>query len=91
MTRRTQSWAGILVVFAALGLSGCGYQSEADRERQRDESNTAAGKTGKAAYKVSKEVGKAAREAGREIRKAAGQAREGWKEAAQEDRAKRDR
>ena len=76
------------VVLAALGLSACGYQSEADRERQREQSNTAAGKTGKAAYKVGKEVGKVAREAGRELRKAAGEAHAGWKEAAREDRAK---
>ena len=88
MARRTHSLAGTILILAALVLSGCGYQSDADRERQREESNTAAGKTGKAAYKVSKEVGKVAREAGHELRKAAGQAREGWKEAAAEDRAK---
>jgi hypothetical protein len=88
MTRRMQSLTGMAVVSAALALSGCGYQSEADRERQREESNTAAGKTGKAAYKVGKEVGKVARQAGHELRKAAGQAHAGWKEAAQEDRVK---
>ena len=86
-----QSWTGMAVISAALALSGCGYQSEADRQRQREESNTAAGKTGKAAYKVGKEVGKVARKAGQELRNAAGQAHAGWKEAAREDRAKSSR
>ena len=85
MTNRARNWAGTLLAFAALGLSACSYQSEAERERN---SKTAAGKTGKVAYKVSKEAGKAARAVGRELRQAAGQARDGWKEAAREDRAK---
>ncbi len=52
------------------------------------EANTPAGKAGKVAHEVVKEAGKAAAVAGRELKKSAHEAREGWKEAAREDKAK---
>jgi hypothetical protein len=79
-------FALVLPIAGALILGACGSrESEAERHR---EANTPAGKTGQAAHSVAKEVGKAAHTVSKEIGKAAHEAREGWKEAAAEDKAK---
>jgi hypothetical protein len=78
--------AGILPLAAVLLLAGCGrHESTSQR---RDEANTPAGKVGQAAHTVAKGTGKVLKEAGKEIGKAAHQAKEGWNEAAREDKAK---
>ena len=69
-----------------LSLS-CGGSKESAADRHR-EANTPAGKVGKAAHAVAKESGKAAKVAGRELGKVAHQAKEGWKEAAADDKSK---
>lgn len=52
------------------------------------ENRSAARQAGHVAHDVAKDAGRAARAAGRKIGQAAHEAREGWKEAAREDRAK---
>jgi hypothetical protein len=57
-------------------------------DQHRKEANTPAGKVGQVAYSAAKESGKVAKAAAKELSKAAHQAHEGWKEAAQKDKAK---
>jgi hypothetical protein len=77
----------VFVISALVSLGGCSRTSESPQQRQAD-ANSAAGKVGKAAHRVAVETQKAADAAGRKLAKAAHQAHEGWKEAAQEDKAK---
>ena len=82
------TYARILIVAAALFLGACGRSSESASQREK-EANSPAGKVGQVAHKVAKETGKVVKAAGKELGKAAHQAREGWKESARQDKAKK--
>jgi hypothetical protein len=77
----------VLLMTATLAtLFSCGMSESADQHHK--EANTVAGRVGQAAYGAAKETDKAAKVAGKELSKAAHEAHEGWKEAAQKDKAK---
>jgi hypothetical protein len=76
----------LLVALTATLLCSC-FKHEMS-EKERKEANTPAGKVGQVAYKAAQESGKVARVAGKELSKAAHEAHEGWKEAAEQDKAK---
>lgn len=76
----------LLMTAIVATLFSCGRSETADQHQK--EANTVAGKVGQVAYGAAKETGKAAKVAGKELSKAAHQAHEGWKEAAQKDKAK---
>ncbi len=79
----------VLSVFTAgfTVLSGCSPHQTA--EQRREAANTPAGKVGQAAHRVSVEAGKASQAIGRQLGQAAREAREGWKEDARKQRAKK--
>jgi hypothetical protein len=96
-TRKSKS---ILFVGVLLLLTACGHSHEGSEDRSGN-SDSAAGKSGSAAYKVSKETEKAAKVIGKETEKAAKvvghkvseaahDAKEGWKDASEKDKAKQD-
>lgn len=81
-------------------LTGCRHNHDRSNDRSANP-DSVAGKAGQAAYTVSKETGKAAVVVGKETGKAAKvighkvadaakDAHAGWKDASQEDKAKRD-
>ena len=87
--------AGVFLLFTA-----CGRSHETAEHRSGDP-DSAAGKSGKVAYTVSKETEKAAEVASKEAAKAAKilehkvaaaakDAHEGWKDASEKDKAKHD-
>jgi hypothetical protein len=80
----------VLLGAVLLFLAACGRSHESANNRSGNP-DSAAGKGGKAAYKVAKETEKAAKVVGRELDKAAHDVHAGWKDASQEDKAKRDR
>jgi hypothetical protein len=82
------TYAKILILAAALTLGACTGSSESASQREKA-ANSPAGKVGQVAYKVTKATGKIVKAAGKELGKAAHQAREGWKESAREDKAKK--
>jgi hypothetical protein len=63
------------------------HRSESENRHIKD-ANTPAGKVGQVAYEAAKESGKAAKVVGKELSKAAHEAHEGWKEAAEKDKAR---
>jgi hypothetical protein len=67
-----------------LAITSCASH-ESEEERQRD-ANAPAGKVGQAAHKAAVQADKAGRVIGRKLDKAAHDAREGWKEAARNDK-----
>ena len=95
-----QKYKSILFVGVLLLLNACGHSHEAV-EGHSANPDSVAGKSGQAAYTVSKETakaavvvgketGKAAKEIGHKVANAAKDAHEGWKSASEEDKAKRD-
>ena len=84
------------VVSAVLltGLTACSRHTAEVRhepEQKREDDNKAARVAGRAAYKVSQEAKKAAVAAGHELRTAGKGIREGWSEAKQDAKEKRER
>jgi hypothetical protein len=77
-----------LLILAALSaaLLSCGKHEMSEKERK--DASTPAGKVGQVAYEAAKVSGKVAKSAGKELSKAAHEAHEGWKEAAEKDKAK---
>ena len=75
------------VVLIACELSGCSGSHQADEDHSTR--RTVGEVAGKLAYKASRQAEKAAVVAGRDLHRTAIQAHKGWKEAAEEDRAKR--
>jgi hypothetical protein len=80
--------AKVLILAGAISLGACSRSYESSSQRER-EANSPAGKVGQVAHKVAKGTGKVVKAAGKELGKAAHQAREGWKESARQDRAKK--
>lgn len=80
----------LLVILLGIGLAACSRHRDAERERTQHD-QTAGEKAGKAAYWASKRAEKAIKNAGRELEKTAAEMHQGWKEAAREDRTKRDK
>ena len=89
----------ILFAGAIFLLTAC--HSHEDRATSAGNPDSVAGKSGQAAYTVSKETekaavvvgketGKAAKVLGHELKNAAKDAHEGWKSASEEDKAKRE-
>jgi hypothetical protein len=81
-----------IALTAALAVSGC---SRGNHYEERRDDNTAGDKAarevGRGAYHLGRVTEKAARKAGEAIREATHEAHQGWKEAKQEDKAKRTR
>ena len=78
----------IAMITAVLILSAACRPPESEAERHR-EANTAAGKLGQAAHKVTVEADKASRVLAKELGKQAHQAHEGWREDARKDDQKK--
>ena len=96
MVRKSQ----LILLGTALLLTAC-RNSHEDKRDNSGNPDSVAGKSGQAAYTVSKETekaavvvgketGKAAKVVGHELRNAAKDAHEGWKSASEEDKAKHD-
>ncbi len=85
--------ASTLILIAALGAGACSRRETRDTRYERSDAdpNSAAHKTGHAAYGMAQESEKLAKKAGEKLREASHQAHEGWKEASQEDKAKKRR
>ncbi len=90
----------LIFLGTALLLAACGHSRD-HADGRSGNPDSVAGKAGQAAYTVSKETGKAAvvvgketgkaaKEFGHKVADAAKDAHEGWKDASQEDKAKRD-
>jgi hypothetical protein len=79
----------ICTIFFVVGLSSCS-SIHRDPNRSDEDGKSAAFKAGEVAHGLSKEVGKAANAAGREIGRDAHELRDGWKEAQQEDRRRKE-
>jgi hypothetical protein len=75
------NYTGLTIATLCAGLAACS-------NRNHGASDTPAGKVGQAAYHAAKVTDKAAKAAGRELSKAAHEAHEGWKAAADKDKAK---
>ena len=71
-------------------FTACSHPHE-EAEHHSADPDSAAGKAGQAAYKVSKETEKAAKELGHKVAEAAKDAKAGYKDAKEEDKAKHDR
>ena len=93
-TKLTFSLAALLL------LAACRHEHKSSEDRSANP-DSVAGKTGQAAYTVSKETekaavvvgketGKAANVLGHKVAEAAKDAHAGWKDASSEDKAKRD-
>jgi hypothetical protein len=78
-----------LCVGVLLLLTACDRSHESAEHHSADP-DSAAGKAGQAAYKVSKETEKAAKELGHKVAEAAKDAKAGFKDAKQEDKTKHD-
>jgi hypothetical protein len=76
----------LLVGIICATLFSCAKRESTDQ--QRKEASTPAGRVGQVAYEAAKESEKAAKVAGKELSKAAHEAHEGWKDAAEKDKAK---
>ena len=78
----------ICTVFFIVGLSACS-STHRDPNRGDEDGKSAAFKAGEIAHGLSKEAGKAAKAAGKELGRDAHELRDGWKEAQQEDRTRK--
>jgi len=87
---RVQKSKSFLCVSVLFLFTACSGPHETAEHHSADP-DSAAGKAGQAAYKVSKETEKAAKELGHKVAEAAKDARAGYKDASQEDKAKHDR
>ena len=80
----------VALIALAASVESCARRGDPDARNTRQD-QTAGEKAGKAAYWASKRAEKAVKKAAQDLNKAAQQAHQGWREAAREDRSKRDR